>query len=67
MITALASIIIAISVSITSIIQTMTLSGCKLIECCSAKCIVDEPPCTKAKESCSPPTTLDTYDTSSIF
>jgi hypothetical protein len=44
MITAIASIIIAISVSITIFIQTITLSGCKLIECCGSKYNIDDPP-----------------------
>ena len=73
MITAIASVIIAISVSITTFIQTITLSGCKFIECCGSKCNIDDPPwydrpVPKEKKAEEPSTTtLDTYDTSSIF
>ena len=42
MITALASIIVAISISITSFVQTLTLSGFKIIDCCGSKCVQDD-------------------------
>ena len=57
MITALASIIVAISISITSFVQTLTLSGFKIIDCCGSKCVQDEK-VQQAKPSC---TTLDLF------
>lgn len=39
MITALASIIVAVSISITSFVQTLTLSGYKIIKCCGSTCV----------------------------
>jgi len=42
MLTAIASIIIAVAVTITSCIQTITLSGCKKIDCCFNSCELSE-------------------------
>ena len=38
---ALSSIILAVSSAITMFIQTITLSGCRVIECCSSSCQID--------------------------
>ena len=38
---ALSSIILAVSSAITTFIQTITLSGCRVIECCSSSCQID--------------------------
>ena len=40
---ALSSIILAVSSAITTFIQTITLSGCRAIQCCSSSCDIDAP------------------------
>ena len=40
---ALSSIILALSSAVTTFIQTITLSGCRVIECCSSSCEIDAP------------------------
>ena len=39
---ALSAIILAISSGVTTFIQTLTLSGCRVIECCSSSCQMGE-------------------------
>ena len=58
MITALASIIIAVSISITSFVQTLTLSGFKIIQCCGSTCVQDH----KQEEHVPTPPQIDYCD-----